>query len=174
MATSESDPTPRRSKGFRRAGQLVAAPIRAAGEKRGFAVSRLLTHWPEIAGARVAEHTRPVEIRYGREGLGATLTLLTTGAHAPTVEMQKEALRTRVNACYGYAAISRIRITQTSASGFAEGRALFDPAPPVKQAKKPPPEQRDSIARTVAPVSDATLRAALETLGANVLSKTSN
>ena len=35
---------------------------------------------------------------YGKGGMGATLTLLTTGPMAPMVEMQKERLRERVNA----------------------------------------------------------------------------
>ena len=58
----------------------------------------------------MAAISRPVEIGYGRGGLGATLTLLTTGANAPLLEMRKEELRERVNAIYGYNAIARIRV----------------------------------------------------------------
>jgi hypothetical protein len=45
------------------------------------------------------------------------------------LEMQKEILRARVNACYGYNAIARIRITQTAPTGFAEGQAAFGMQP---------------------------------------------
>lgn len=155
--------------GWQSAARLVGSRIRDAGASRGFAASRLLTHWAEVAGAELAEHTRPVNVSYGRGGLGATLTILTTGARAPMVEMQAEALRTRVNAVYGYNAIARIRITQTAPTGFAEGQASFAPAPP-ETAPAPAPD--DPRARALAePLGDDDLRAAIEQLGRNVLSR---
>lgn len=158
------------TRGFKSASALLMRQIRETGESRGFAVSRVLTHWAEIAGADVASHTRPVEIKYGRQGLGATLTVLTTGAHAPMVEMQKERLRERVNACYGYNAVSAIRITQTAATGFAEGRAAFEPAEKTKTAQLSP-EITEDAREIAAPVSNEALRVALADLGANILSK---
>ncbi len=163
-----------RGRGFARAGRLVEARVREAGASRGFAVTRLLTHWAEIAGQEIAAIARPVEVSYGRSGMGATLTLLTTGAHAPILEMQKERLRERVNAAYGYAAISRIRITQTAPTGFAEGQADFAPAP-VKPTKgrphQPIGERRARAAQVVEGVENEALKAALETLGANILAR---
>ena len=157
----------RRARGFKSAASLVEGRIRTASESRGFAVSRLLTHWAEVAGPDIAQIARPVEVSYGR-GFGATLTLLTTGAQAPMLEMQKEVIRERVNACYGYGAIQKLRITQTSATGFAEGRAVFDPAPKTPSQPKPiPPKARDAASA----VGDNDLRQALERLGANVLTK---
>jgi hypothetical protein len=128
-----------------------------------------LTHWAEIAGEDMARITRPVKVGYGREGMGASLTLLTTGAVAPMVEMQKERLRERVNAAYGYAAISRILLTQTAASGFAEGQAEFTPAP--KAAAPPDPAVLAKAAETAAPVKDPDLRAALEAMAQNILTR---
>jgi hypothetical protein len=139
------------------------------GESRGFAVARLLTHWAEIAGEDMARITRPVKVGYGREGMGASLTLLTTGAVAPMVEMQKERLRERVNAAYGYAAISRILLTQTAASGFAEGQAEFTPAP--KASVPPDPAVLAKAAETTAPIKDPDLRAALEAMAQNILTR---
>ena len=88
----------RRSFGFRRADSLLQGRIRDASASRGFAQSRLLTHWAEIAGPQIAKIARPVEVSYGRGGIGATLVLLTTGAHAPVLEMESPKLRERVNA----------------------------------------------------------------------------
>lgn len=161
----------RKWRGFRQAGQLVESEIREAGESRGFAVSKLLTHWAEIAGESLARRTRPVDVKYGRSGLGATLTVLTTGAEAPMVEMAKEKLRERVNACYGYNAISRIRITQTAPTGFAESQVDFDHAPKPAAPATPHKEDVACAARTAAPVTDPELRAALENLGARILSR---
>lgn len=159
----------RRMRGFERTSSLLTGRIRKAGETRGFAVTRLLTHWEEVAGPDIARIARPVEVSYGRGGFGATLTLLTTGAQAPMLEMQKEALREKVNATYGYAAISRVRITQTAPTGFAEGQAEF-----VRKPKPATPPDHGLLARahaTADGVTDPDLRAALEALAQNVLSR---
>lgn len=160
------------TKGFKRSGALLGARIRKVSESRGFAVSRVLTQWPEIAGADLAEISRPVKISYGRQGFGATLTVLTTGAQAPMLEMQKETLRARVNAAYGYNAISRIHITQTAPTGFAEGQASFAHRATPDDAPAPDPQAQRDASKLAEPVADAGLRAALETLGRNVLTKT--
>ena len=156
-------------RGFEPAFGLMAREVRAAGESRGFAVAKLLTHWEEVAGKDLAAVTRPVKVGYGREGFGATLTLLVRGAAAPVVEMQKEALRARVNAVYGYNAIARIVLTQTAATGFAEGQAQFVQAP---KAPPPPDPVLEAQAKAAAGgVADDGLRAALERLGQNILTR---
>lgn len=160
----------RRQRGFEPAAGLLKDRIRTAGESRGFAVTRLLTHWAEIVGADLAATTRPVKVGYGREGFGATLTVLVQGAQAPVVEMQKERIRDRVNACYGHNAISRVLLTQTSAAGFAEGQTPFAHAPAMAPAA-PDPAIAARAAETAAPVADDGLRAALELLARNVLSR---
>lgn len=157
--------------GFKRAATLVERRVRAAGEGRGFAQSRVLTHWEEIAGPDLAAISRPVEVSYARKGFGATLTVLTTGANAPLLEMRKEDLRARINAVYGYNAIARLRITQTAASGFFEGQVDF--AHRKTQAPDPAADaQVRQQARAVAEgIGDESLRSALERLAANVISK---
>lgn len=156
---------------FTRAATLLQGQIRRAGESRGFAVTRLLTHWPEIVGEDVARIARPVDVSYGRQGMGATLSVLTTGAQAPMLEMQKERLRDKVNAVYGYNAIARIRITQTASTGFAEGRADFSHAPAKRAESVPDPVITRNATAVAAGVEDEKLRAAIESLARNVLSK---
>lgn len=165
---------PRRAstKGFTRTASLLTGRIRAASESRGFAQSRLLTQWSEIVGADVAAISRPVEVSYGRAGMGATLTLLTTGAQAPMLEMQKEKLRAKVNAVYGYNAIARVRVTQTAATGFSEGQVAFEPAEPATSAAPVDPAIRRQAAQTASSVEDSGLRDALARLGENILNKT--
>ncbi len=165
-------PTPkRRKRGFERASGLLTDRIRKAGESRGFALSRLLTHWEDVVGPDTASHARPVKVSYGREGFGATLTLLTSGAMGPMLEMQKDKIRDKVNACYGYAAISRVRFTQTAAMGFAEEGEGFAHA---SKARKPGPEQLKQAASLTKTVQDDSLRQALERLGGNVLNRSKN
>lgn len=155
------------TRGFKRTASVLGGQIRRVGESRGFAVSRVLTHWAEIAGPEIAAIARPVNVGYGRGGFGATLTILTTGAQALMLEMQKEKLREKVNAVYGYNAISHIRITQTAATGFAEGQAQFKPQEPSRKAAAEP--ICEDAAKAAAPVRDDDLRTALERLGHNIL-----
>jgi hypothetical protein len=157
------------TRGFSHAASLMQGSIRQASESRGFAVSRLLTAWAEIVGEAIAAVARPVNVSYARDGFGATLTVLTTGAQAPMLEMQKEQIRDRVNECYGYRAISRVRITQTAPTGFSEGQVAFAPAP--KAVPPGPPEITPAAKQIAQGVDSDELRLAIEVLAANVLAK---
>ncbi|MEM6407672.1 MAG: DciA family protein [Pseudomonadota bacterium] len=163
---------PRRGRGFAQMSGLIKAPVKTAGERRGFAVMRLLTHWEEIVGPDLAQITSPVKMGYARDGFGATLTILASGANAPMVQMQLPQIRERVNACYGYAAISRVAITQTAPVGFHEGRARFEPAP---EATVEP--VADEIKKASAELADGTqdegLKLAIDTLAQNFLQRQS-
>ena len=157
------------TRGFSQAASLMQTRIRTASETRGFAVTRLLTHWAEIVGEGTAAIATPVNVSYGKGGMGATLTVLTTGAQAPMLEMQKEQIREKVNACYGYRAISRVRVTQTSPTGFHEGRAAFAPA--GVQPKQPDVAAEAEAADLSKSIQSDDLRIALAALGANIISK---
>ena len=159
--------------GFTRAHGLLETRIRKAGETRGFAEARIITHWEEVAGSEISEIARPVKVRYPRgKGLGATLVLLTTGAHAPVLEMQKEMLRQRVNGTYGYNAIARIEITQTAPSGFAEGQVAFQKRNTTAPVEEASPELVARAAEVADGIRDDGLKSALEQLARNVLKTT--
>jgi len=120
---------PRRSKtrGFVHAAGLMSGQMRKVTGARGFSQARLLTHWEEVVGPALAKITRPSKISFAKEGFGATLTIFANGANGPEIQMQLQDIRARVNACYGYNAISRVRITQVDRHGlgFAEEQAAF-------------------------------------------------
>ncbi len=168
--TRTRPPYRRPSRGFAHAAALLAPDMRAAAETRGFALARMLTHWTEIVGEDTARMARPVKMTHSRGSLGGTLLLLVPGAAAPMVQMQAERIRRAVNAAYGYAAVARVRLTQTAPeghAGFAEAAA-----PPISGA--PPAPSRDAEAAQVAAgIADPGLRAALESLGRAVLTHTS-
>lgn len=153
----------------RRVATLVERDIRRMGERRGFSETRMLTHWEEIAGADAAAICRPVKVGFPRHGFGAVLTLLTTGAQAPMLQMMLPRLRERVNGCYGYAAISRIEVTQTAPTGFAEGQVSFAGRPAPRP--EPSPETLDRARRTASGIGDDDLRRSLERLAANIISR---
>lgn len=160
--STQSQAGHKRRRGFARAGLLVETQIRKVGESRGFAVSKLLTHWTEVVGADLAKLCRPVRAAYGRGSFGATLTVLVSGAAAPLVQARLPELKDRVNACYGYNAVSRIKITQTAPDGFREPATPFAPAAPA--ARQPDPAELE----TLAGVRDPELREALTRLSAQL------
>jgi hypothetical protein len=170
MTDSETRPVDpnRRKRGFEAASYLLKDRIAKAGESRGFAIMRLLTHWPEVAGPDLSPLTRPVKISYARDGMGATLILLSKPAHAPMVQMELPRLKDRINAVYGYNAIARITLTQTAPTGFSEGQAEFTPAPKPTKAAPIPTQESRAVAKGV---GDDALRSALEQLAANVFNR---
>ncbi|MCP5086771.1 MAG: DUF721 domain-containing protein [Rhodobacteraceae bacterium] len=158
---------PKRSRrGFVQTGGILGAQIRQATEKRGFAETRLLTHWTETVGEAVAKIAQPIKVNYSRQGLGATLTVVCSGANAPMLQMQLPKIIERVNACYGYSAISRIHITQTAPTGFAEPASDFEAKPNEPTIS---PQAKQQIETSVEDVSDDSLRKALADLGENIL-----
>lgn len=172
--TYSPNSTPRRrGRGFVQTGGILHQRIRKAAEKRGFVETRLLTHWAEIVGEATAAITRPIKVGYGRQGLGATLTILTNGANAPMVQAELPKIQDRVNAVYGYGAISRIRITQTAATGFAEAQTDFA-GPKKKTPPQATPAQQAQIKESVADLQDDDLRKALQALGQNIITRVKN
>ena len=165
--------------GFARAEKLLTGQIRKASEKRGFAESRVLTHWSEIVGEDLARMTRPIEVKYGRVKLdgkmhndyGAKLVVLTKGSFAPILEMRKAEIVQKINAVYGFEAIRHVIVTQTAPVGFAEGQVSFDHRPARPHERAPKPEAVAEARELSQGVTDDSLRAALERLGANVISK---
>ncbi len=164
--------TQRRSRGFVQTGGLLSGRVQKVSEKRGFTQVKLLTQWVEIVGETVAEMARPVKVSYSKSGIGATLTVLTQGAQAPELQMMLPQIQEKVNACYGYNAISRITITQTADFGFGEAQAEFTPKPAATQSEQTlTRQQSEAVRKNVSPIADSGLRDALEQLGQNILKR---
>lgn len=98
---------------------------RKAFEKHGFAAATLITDWREIAGAALASYTLPERLKWPRlpgtgasgtepdEGRpGATLVLRVDPARALDVEYRARQIIERINAYFGYRAVSEIRLIQ--------------------------------------------------------------
>ena len=150
---------------FKQLGSFLKKPISEASSGRGFAQSRILTHWPDIAGGSLSKICRPVKISYAKTGLGATLVVLTNGANAPLIQMQIPELLKRINAVYGYRAIQNIRITQSSGYALAEETPEFQHKTPTKPLSK---ESEVKLEKLVKDVGDDNLRMALTRLGTSL------
>lgn len=84
---------------------------KAALARAGFSDPALLLHWPEIAGAHVAQVAAPLRLRESTQG--GVLTLKTEPAAALFLEHESRALCERINAFLGRPAVQRLRFVQT-------------------------------------------------------------
>ena len=158
--------------GFKKASVLLKKNIQKVSESRGFAQSRVLTHWSEIVGEEISSVSIPTKVSYKTDGLGATLTILTSGSSGPILEMQKEFIRTKINAVYGYNAVQKIKITQSSP--LALMRKNENLKRKISKKNKPKVEISTSLEKAVNEIDDKNLRQALEELAINVFTKLEN
>ena len=161
-----------RKHGFKKASVLLKKNIQKASESRGFAQSRVLTHWSEIVGEEISSVSIPTKVSYKTDGLGATLTILTSGSSGPILEMQKEFIRTKINAVYGYNAVQKIKITQSSPLALI--RKNENPKSVISKKNKRKVEISTSLEKAVNEIDDKNLRQALEELAINVFTKLEN
>ena len=161
-----------RKHGFKKASVLLKKNIQKASESRGFAQSRVLTHWSEIVGEEISSVSIPTKVSYKTDSLGATLTILTSGSSGPVLEMQKEFIRTKINAVYGYNAVQKIKITQSSPLALIHKNE--NPQSVISKKNKPKVEISTSLEKAVNEIDDKNLRQALEELAINVFTKLEN
>ena len=86
---------------------MVAPSVR----KRGFVISRLVSEWPAIAGD-IAGWSRPSRLALQRDGAGK-LTVANRSGFGPVALQMRDSLADRVNAAFGYRAVSEIIFVQT-------------------------------------------------------------
>lgn len=165
-------PTVRGKRGFRSAAETARLRLSEAAAGHGFAEPEVLIRWPEVVGEQLSALCVPVKVSYPRaQGLGATLVVRTEGARAPEVEHLGPRIIERVNQFYGYRAIARLKVTQTTgAGGFAEEPARFTGRPNAAPAE-PGAADTARAAELTRDIQNEALRAALTRMGAHVLAR---
>ena len=143
--------------------QIVGKTIADAFAKQGFASTGVVTHWPEIVGAEIADHAEPMRMIWPRrvhedDPDPATLVLRVEGPVALEIQHLSGVIIEKVNRFFGFRAVGRIQIRQ---------------APLARREKKKPPPAPDPevVARLAAgmgDIADEALRDALARLGASV------
>ena len=161
-----------RKNGFKKASVLLKRNIQRASESRGFAQSRVLTHCGEIVGEDISSVSIPTKVSYRTDGLGATLTILTSGSNGPILEMQKEFIRNKINAVYGYNAVHKIKITQSSPIALIGKNE--DSKNIMSKENKISGEISPDLEKAVNEIDDKNLRQGLEELAINVFTKLRN
>lgn len=171
--TGTRKPAERRGgKGFRHASEMARGSVDRIVGRKGFAESEVLLRWAEIVGDALATVCRPVKVHYGsNRSLGATLIVQTDSGRAPEVSHQSRSILERVNRFYGYRAINRLKVTQSTgmAYGFAEQQKQFagpEPSVPTRAKRKAADLAND--------IENPELRAALTLMGSHVLSRSND
>jgi hypothetical protein len=163
-----------RGRGLRSAGETARKRLGEAAARHGFAEPEVLMRWPEVVGERLSGLCAPVKVSYTRpDRLGATLVVRVEGARATEVEHLGPRIIERVNQFYGYRAIDRLKVTQTSggaSGGFAEEPAGYA-TPPDAAPTEPSPAAQARAAELTRGIENEALRTALTRMGAHVLSR---
>jgi hypothetical protein len=162
-------------------GSFVPKLAQKAFEKFGFATAAVLTDWTSIVGPEIAAYTAPERLRWPRPAeagddsankvrsraltsakTGATLMLRVEPARALDVQYRTAQIIERINAYFGYLAVTEIRLTQAP---LARPTA----APIRRQTLAPRAVIGKSLGQVeAAGIEDSGLRLALERLGSAI------
>lgn len=133
----------------------------AAFKRYGFAQGDVVANWAEIVGDDLAAHSAPERIRWPKQSGEHTQmqggTLCIRAAPGRALELQYEASRIigRINSFFGYAAIAKVKVTQSA-------------APFERPAKRPELPEKPLCEQSLATLEDEGLKAALTRLGRGV------
>lgn len=149
--------------GARAIGAYVAKALDPAARARGFATTALLSDWPAIAGHELARFTMPDRVIWPRrhdEGVeapirghrreGATLVLRVESPRAIEVQHRSAQILERVNAYFGYRAITEMRFLQGPIGRTAAPRLAPKPPLPAYALPKSAGIQHKGLARALA------------------------
>lgn len=141
--------------------QDAGALLRHHLNARGFAQIELVTRWPEIAGASLAEHCFPYRLSAGGAS-SATLTLMADDRAALELQHQTPKLIDKINAYFGGGIVNKIKVVVGEIPRLVSKSARQRPLSPSEEA---------DLLRRVNDVEDPDLRAALARLGRHALAE---
>jgi len=159
--------TKRKPKGGPRAiGGFVEKALDRAARARGFATASLLSDWRAIVGAELARYTMPDRIIWprrhqdwdeepdvprarGHKADGATLVLRIEGPRAIEVQHRATQILERINAYFGYRAVTEMRFLQAPISRVARPKRMPKPPLPPYALPKSAGIQNKGLARAL-------------------------
>jgi hypothetical protein len=155
-----------RRRGLTAVGAAAARLTKPIFAKRGLADGAIVREWAAIVGAKLAAESAPEKIAYaGDQGTEGTLHLrIANGGLAVELQHLEPLLIERINGYFGYCAVARVRLVQGPL-----------PTPPTRRCGASRPlsgVEEDALARCLAGIADATLRARLDALGRAIMGRT--
>lgn len=131
-------------------------------------LGRLVSHWPDIVGADLADKAQPVKLRYrkvpGSKHPEAALDIAATTAEATLLHYRKELILERINQIFGERLVTAIRFVPMASN--EGGRPLTSAQ---RKATRPiTPQQREELSIILDKIDDPALKERLETLGTSI------
>ncbi len=138
--------------------------------QKGMMAADVLIFWAQIAGEELAAFTFPEKISFrGKERQKGVLQVAAAnGAVALELQHRERFVLEKVNAFFGYGAVSELRIRQSGGACFRRSRQINQP-----QVKKilVSGEEQNYIEQLTGGVNDGDLKDSLIRLGKSVLSQ---
>ena len=108
-----NNPKKTRTNKMKRLSTMIDPIIAPSAKARGFAIGRIVSHWHDIVGD-MSSWCRPDAVSFPRDSrTGGTLRLRISSGRGPHVQSMSDVIIDRVNANFGYRAISRVSLVQT-------------------------------------------------------------
>ena len=151
-----------RTNKMKRLSTMIDPMIAPSAKARGFAIGRIVSHWHAIVGD-MSSWCRPDAVSFPRDSrTDGTLRLQIASGCGPLAQAMSDIIIDRVNANFGYRAISRISLVHTLSTLVQP--ASPNPAPQLNQT------QHDiwTLDEKLKDVKSPELRAALRRLGSPV------
>ena len=150
--------------GARPIGRVAGRLVATAFGRRGFVHAEILTRWAAIVGADLADHSQPMRLRQSQGDRDGVLEVRVLGAGALEFQHREPEIIERINAYFGYRAVTRLALVQGPIQTTAAKRR---PPPPALLG---PAEER-AIDAALAPILDPRLKTALLGLGRQIAGK---
>ena len=100
---------------MRRLSTMIGPMVATSARERGFAISRIISHWNDIVGS-LSEWCRPTDIHFPRGSRNnGTLKIQIASGRGPQAQAMTKQIIDAVNASFGYRAVDRITIVQSLA-----------------------------------------------------------
>jgi hypothetical protein len=143
---------------------FAARAARSAFARKGFGAAEILMRWPAIVGPTVAAHALPERLVFppGQRTDGVLHVAVAPGGFATELQHLEPLVLERINGFFGYRAVIRLRLHQRMLAVRPRERERPTPAPLS-------PEAADRLEKALSGTRDARLRAALESLGREIL-----
>ncbi|MBB4100965.1 DUF721 domain-containing protein [Sphingomonas kyeonggiensis] len=156
--TRQPKPEPQRALRARSVSELLPDVGAASFRKFGFVQHSIVSRWAEIVGERYARVSIPESIKFpqGKREQGV-LSLIVSGAFAPTMQHVSPEIMDRVNRFFGYPAVAKIAIRH----GQVKAPAKAAPPPSLKPLS-------EAMGDSLRGIADPELKAVLEALAAGV------
>ena len=147
---------------MKRLSTMIDPMVAPSARERGFTIERILSQWQKIAGD-MSSWCRPDAVSFPNKGRNnGSLRLRIAPGRGPQAQAMSQVIVDRVNANFGYQAISKISLLQTFVD--PDNSAI----PP--SARKSPSTQPDiwTLDNKLKDIRSPELRAALRRLGSPI------